>query len=58
MMAFQDRLLGTLADALPTLADAFGVTPDLVPSAFAARNYLHAWTTITPWHWDSEPFPS
>ncbi|WGP08205.1 acyl-CoA dehydrogenase family protein [Streptomyces sp. SH5] len=58
LMTLRNRLLGTLADALPTLTDAFGVTPDLVPSAFAARDYLHAWSTITPWHWDSDPSPS
>nr|WP_240981712.1 MULTISPECIES: acyl-CoA dehydrogenase family protein [unclassified Streptomyces] len=58
LTALKGRLLRTLAEALPALTDAFGVTPDLVPSAFAARNYLHAWTAITPWHWDSEPFAS
>ncbi|WP_158844872.1 acyl-CoA dehydrogenase family protein [Streptomyces sp. NRRL WC-3742] len=55
LTALQGDLLRTLAEALPTLTDAFGVTPDLVPSAFAARDYLHAWTAITPWQWDSKP---
>ncbi|MFD5558810.1 acyl-CoA dehydrogenase family protein [Streptomyces sp. NPDC127068] len=54
----EDGLLDGLARLLPVLTEAFGITPDLVPSAFVARDYLSAWTGITPWHRERPSAPS